>query len=112
MVMTELPSRLTVEARGRIFGKFDLIETIPQATLIVLSQNLPGGLFTASVTCEEGSKNYLNVCGYKLGYPDITELTLWMAKPLIQLVISPPRNIGVYEGSPAGRIRKTVYFYG
>lgn len=112
MVMMELPRRLKVEARGRIFGEFDLIETIPWATLIILSQNLPGGLFTSSVTYEAGSKDYLNVCGYKLGYPDITEMTLWMAKPLIRLVISPPRNIGVYEGTPTGRIRKTVYFYG
>ena len=110
--MVELPSSLTVEARGRILGEFDLIETIEWATHIILSQNLPGGLFTAEVRYEAGAKDYLNVCGYKLGYPDITEMTLWMAKPLISLAISPPRNIGVYEGSPTGRIRKTVYFYG
>lgn len=110
--MAELPSRLKVEARGRILGDFGLIEAIPWVERIILIQNLPGGFFTAHVEYEGGVKDYLNVCGYKLGHPDLTEMTLDRTKPLMSLTFEPHRNIGVYEGRVGGRIRDTVYFYG
>ena len=109
--MTELPSRLSVEVRGRNLGEFDLVETVQQVSLIALEQNVPAGLFKGTLVLQDGSREYPNVSSYKIGQPYITEMSMSLGRPMAYFYIDPPRRVGVYEGSPVDRLRRTIHFF-
>ena len=110
--MRQFSRTLTVEVRGRVLGEYDLIETLERVSSIAMDQRVPAGLFTAEVTMETGSRSFNNVSGCKIGTPELTEYGIAFGGCILLLSLSPPRDIGVYQGRPVGRVRRTVYFYG
>jgi len=108
----ELPRRVTVERDGRVLGQYEILETLPQVSTMVLGQKAPGALFTASVTLANFAEHreFNNVSGYKLTRPEATEVTLFWAGALSIISFSPPRDVGVYQGQTTNRVRKTIYF--